>query len=200
MIYTTIGIIVGVLLLFFFVITIKVKLETKGKILTEIIHRNGKTDSRLSPVTPDGRFVVVKEKNEMKRYVIPSSDQGGVLYSNYPIGGFSIIQTTIPKLIFVEDNTESLQITKNALGLTYSGASASVLGNAYKPYAFQEFVNAVERSEGGKKGSNLAILTLVLLVIVTLVSAASAFFSYKNSDALSTMSNDLKTYIIMGTK
>jgi hypothetical protein len=195
--YIVIGAAVGVLLLFFFVITIDVKRKTKGKILTEIIRRDSKSENRLSPITPDGRFVVVKDKKELKRYVIPTSEQGGTLFTNYPIGGFSLIQTVVPKLIFVEDNTESLQIAKNVLGLEYSGASASVLGNAYKPYAFQEFVNAVERSEGGKRGTNLTIITLVLLLIITLGTAASVYYNFKNADALSTIGMDLKVYAQM---
>jgi hypothetical protein len=198
--YITGGAVIGVILLILLVMIINIKVRTKNKMLCEIVRRDGKSESVLCPLSSDGKFVIVQSKNELKRYVIPTSEQGGTLFTQYPIGGISIIQTVIPKLIFIEDNTESLQIAKNALGLQYSGASASVLGNAYKPYAFQEFVNAVERSEGRKGGQNLAILTLILLVVITLGTLGSVYFGFKNADTLSSMTSEIHAYLSMMAK
>lgn len=178
-----IGLILGFGIVTFLLLLVVVnRLRTNNKVLCFILRKDNIMESMLLPRDKEQKHVVCKGS----RYTLPDE----LMMADYPNSGIGFVKVKVPALLFVEDNTESLQIAANPLGLKYSGASAKVIGRAYDPYAFEQFVRAVKREE--KDGpDNKLLISIIIMIVVALLSIGTFIMGFQNSDKLTA----IDTYI-----
>jgi hypothetical protein len=156
--------------------------KTNNKVLCYILRKDNIMESSLLPRDKEQKHVICRGS----RYTLPDE----LMMTEYPNSGLGFMRRRVPCLLFVEDNTESLSIAANPLGLKYSGASAKVIGRAYDPYAFEQFVRAVKKEEGGGS-DNKALIGLVINIVVLLLCLGIIVMVFQNSDKIT----KIDTYI-----
>ena len=149
--------------------------KTNNKVLCYILRKDNIMESSLLPRDKEQKHVICRGS----RYTLPDE----LMMTEYPNSGLGFMRRRVPCLLFVEDNTESLSVAANPLGLKYSGASAKVIGRAYDPYAFEQFVRAVKREESGGT-DNKALIGLVVNIAVLLLCLGIIFMVFQSSDKL----------------
>ena len=159
------------------------KVKTKNKVLCYILRKDNILESSLLPRDKEQKHVICRGS----RYTLPDE----LMMTEYPNSGLGFARTTVPCLLFVEDNTESLSIAANPLGLKYSGASAKVIGRAYDPYAFEQFVRAVKREEEGST-DNKALISVIMGVVTLLLCLGIIFLVFQSSEKITAIDTYLK--------
>jgi hypothetical protein len=159
------------------------RVRTNNKVLCFILRKDNIIESSLLPRDKEQKHVICRGS----RYTLPDE----LMMADYPNSGLGFIKVKVPALIFVEDGTESLQAAANPLGLKYSGTSAKVIGRAYDPYAFEQFVRAVKREE--KEGpDNKLLITIIIMIVVALLSIGTFVMGFQTSDKLTAIDTYLR--------
>jgi len=172
----------GIVTFLLFLVIIN-RLRTNNKVLCYILRKDNILESSLLPRDKEQKHVICRGS----RYTLPDE----LMMADYPNSGLGFIKVRVPCLLFVEDNTESLSIAANPLGLKYSGASAKVIGRAYDPYAFEQFVRAVKKEEGGGS-DNKALIGLIINIVILLLSLGIIFLVFQSSDKITQLDTYLK--------
>lgn len=159
------------------------RIRTNNKVLCYILRKDNIMESSLLPRDNEQKHVICRGS----RYTLPDE----LMLTEYPNSGLGFIKVRVPCLLFVEDNTESLSIAANPLGLKYSGASAKVIGKAYDPYAFEQFVRAVKKEEGGGS-DNKALISMIVSIIVLLLCLGIIVMVFQTSDKLTAVDTYLR--------
>lgn len=151
------------------------RVRTNNKVQCYILRKDNILESMLLPRDKEQKHVICRGS----RYTLPDE----LMITDYPNSGLGFIKRAVPCLLFVEDNTESLSIAANPLGLKYSGASAKVIGRAYDPYAFEQFVRAVKKEEEGGPDSK-ALISMIINIVVLLLCLGIIVMVFQSSDKL----------------
>jgi len=159
------------------------RIRTNNKVQCYILRKDNILESQLLPRDKEQKHVICRGS----RYTLPDE----LMMADYPSSGLGFVKVRVPCLLFVEDDTESLQIAANPLGLKYSGASAKVIGRAYDPYAFEQFVRAVKKEEGGGS-DNKALIGMIINIAVFLLCIGTLVMVFQMSDKVTAMDTYLR--------
>lgn len=157
--------------------------KTNNKVMCYVLRKDNIIESMLLPRDKEQKHVICRGS----RYTLPDE----LMMTEYPNSGLGFMKRRVPCLLFVEDNTESLSIAANPLGLKYSGASSKVIGRAYDPYAFEQFVRAVKREEGGG-ADNKALIGIIIGIAAALFALGAFILSFQNGDKLTAIDTYLR--------
>jgi hypothetical protein len=110
-----------------------------------------------------------------EKYIV---DPNGIYLDEHPSIGPGFFRNRIHACLMVEGNAETIVLNEDGDTirgkwnqedpislLKYSGMSAKVIGAAYNPYAFEQFMRAADKVAKEKKQKDVL---LVILVIVTI--------------------------------
>ena len=158
-------------------------IKTNNKVLCYVLRKDNIMESMLLPRDKEQKHVICRGS----RYTLPDE----LMMTEYPNTGLGFMRRRVPCLLFVEDNTESLSVAANPLGLKYSGASAKVIGRAYDPYAFEQFVRAVKKEEEGGPDSKL-LISMIINIVTLLLCLGIIVMVFQSSDKLTAIDTYLK--------